>query len=69
MTPKEKAFKLIHSFFMLLPNNGLEDGINNINDRWEEAKKCALLTIDYMLNWHYYNVPYWQEVKQEIEKL
>ena len=39
----------------------------------EEAKRCALIAVDeilslYKANWNIENT-YWQEVKQEIEKL
>ena len=44
---------------------------------FEQAKQCALITVDEILeaiDWHNFEVPndeiwYWQEVKQEIEKL
>jgi hypothetical protein len=62
MTPKEKARELVDRF----PNNGY-------------AKKCALIAVDYIItsNPHsnpfntdvYSTMDYWQEVKQEIEKL
>ena len=46
MTPKEKAGWLNERFYFSLPNNGSFTGPNNINDRWEEAKKCALIAVD-----------------------
>lgn len=41
------------------------------------AKQCALIAVDEIIeaiDWHYYETPnneiqYWEEVKQEIEKL
>ena len=57
MTPKEKALYLLN--LSTLTN-------------FEEAKKIALIIVDEMLN-EFYTHPlskyYWQEVKQEIEKL
>ena len=81
MTPKEKAKELLHTFYLSLPNNGSFTGINNINRRWEEGKNCALIAVDVMLkNMMFYEEQFdagkpehhrtfWQEVKQEIEKL
>jgi hypothetical protein len=73
MTPKEKAGWINERFYFALPNNGSFTGINSINDRWKDAKKCALIAVDEIMNaldengsWNY---DYWNEVKQEIEKL
>jgi len=75
MTPKEKAEELILKYLRLQ-----EEGSSN----WFHkilAKKCALIAVDEILN---YDIrakcevqfiieqrieSYWQEVKQEIEKL
>lgn len=68
MTPKEKAKELILDFSDI----GL---ITNI-----EAKQCALIAIDELIlstcvssrvqsDFINYDRQYWQEVKQEIEKL
>ena len=72
MTPKEKAKELVNKFY---PNVqwklGQEDCLNR-------AKKCALIAVDEILfsnnTIFETNIPhecwkYWQEVKQEIEKL
>ena len=61
MTPKEKAQELINKFYF-------DTSLTDI----EEVKKCALIAVDEILN--VIEVPsteykYWQEVKQEIEKL
>jgi hypothetical protein len=78
MTEKEKAQQLVHRFYFSLPNNGGFTGPCNINDRWEEGKKCALIAVDEIIKEYgtYYKVEvdgkymsYWQQVKQEIEKL
>ena len=68
MTPKEKAKELVDRFL----------GIKKINPNaitrpynWQDAKQCALICVDEILNTILYDIeiPYWQEVKQEIEKL
>lgn len=75
LTPKEQATRLIHIFYISLPNNGSFTGLNNVNSRWEEGKSCALIHVNQIINnvlpdvdsdskW----VEYWNEVKKEIEK-
>jgi hypothetical protein len=61
MTPKEKAKELIDKYFYLFSVK-LENTIDNY-----EAKQCALIAVDEIIEFH--NNLYWQEVKQEIEKL
>jgi hypothetical protein len=73
MTPKEKAISLVDSYRMILMNEDTECG--------EEilctviAKQCALIAVDELIKEErktddYYEIgSYWQEVKQEIEKL
>jgi hypothetical protein len=65
MTPKEKAFILVSQFHNVQP---LED---DCNITMYEAQQCALITVDEILLGYMGNpkVKYWQEVKQEIEKL
>ena len=73
MTPKEKAKELFmdmkyHIPYVHDPTEPSEDKI---------AKECALIAIDEILESHYFILSgvkpsiynYWQEVKQEIEKL
>lgn len=74
MTPKEKAEQLLNRFYFDTTLNELET-----------SKECALIAVDEILqiNW-YHSEPecfddlaneykeksfYWNEVKQEIEKL
>jgi hypothetical protein len=70
MTPKEKADELIRKYYTW--------GINKEGQTlsWLESKQCALIAVDEILlneeNKHsvlskIYD--YWEEVKQEIEKL
>jgi len=58
MTPKEKAKELVRKYWDL-------GGIDI-----PKAQKCALIAVDEILE-HCYEVmkPFWQEVKQEIQKL
>jgi len=66
MTPKEKAKELVYEFY---PSVQWKLGQEDCLDR---AKRCALIAVDEVIN----NLPliteiqnYWQEVKNEIEKL
>ena len=76
MTPKEKAKELIEKYLKLdIEIGGQYDGY--LTMKMHDAKQCALVTVDEILKSHYalltgikpstYN--YWQEVKEEIEKL
>lgn len=71
MTPKEKAKQLFNKYAMYLRANLMYDEEAN-----EDAKECALIAVDEILNWHLEFLfiskdsvghQYWQEVKQEIE--
>ncbi len=74
MTPKEKSYELLWKYLPIL------EGWKNIDNTL--AKKCAIITIDEILStkphdFVYNGVyvewlnkqDYWNEVKQEIEKL
>jgi hypothetical protein len=69
MTPKEKAIELVDRYYSLF---SLE--FENTIDI-TQAKKCALIAVDEILHndgftqFDQYLTEYWQEVKQEIEKL
>jgi len=69
MTPKEKAIELLEKFYMNV--GGLEN-----------KKQCSLICVDEIINAHIkiskeesgttlidYGQGFWQEVKEEIEKL
>ena len=62
MTPKEKAIELVEKF------TNLYEGINLGLAKKHWAKQSALIAVDEILKLRV-NIPYWQEVKQEIEKL
>ena len=59
MTPKEKALELVQKYFK---GNHQPYG-------FKDAKQCALIAVDEILSIGCIEVPYWYEVKQEIEKL
>ena len=71
MTAKEKAEELVEKF----EYNG--EMIDDVRMNEEDAKQCALICVD----WHLKefidtygddlidNIAYWEEVKQEINKL
>ena len=70
MRPQEKAQKLVDK--MAMPNNIFQGA--------ELAKQCALIAVDEMLeeldhlafddpDYGTYKMQYWQEVKEEIQKL
>ena len=73
MTPKEKADELVNKMWIY--------AIPNADGSWGNAKKCALIAVDEILEllednglliaeYHdKYTMEYWLEVKQEIEKL
>jgi arginine deiminase len=73
MTPKEKAEEL----FVKINKEGLHQISSVIarHVRKQMIKQCALIAVDEVLNFintdafSYTNEEYWQEVKQEIEKL
>ena len=66
MNPKEKANDLVDSFIQRTRNR------NEKSISFDRAKKCALIAVNeilYMLIGSTSTINYWQEVKQEIEKL
>ena len=64
MTPKEKAFELVAKHSRILPMN---------QTTLLDHKNCALIAVDELIEAFTHIrqdlVNYWQEVKQEIEKL
>ena len=70
MTPKEKAETLVQEYY---------NKCTFEYESWQQAKKCALIAVDEILDIPkiasfrrdevYMELEYWHEVKQEIEKL
>jgi hypothetical protein len=65
MTPKEKAAELVNRYFL-----------SDIDIDWYDSVNCALIAVDEILDelqdtteFNRIRCNYWQEVKQEIEKL
>ena len=58
MTPKEKAEELYNR---MLPKSGVVFKL--------QAKQCALIAVDEILDKDGYNNDYWKEIKQEIHQL
>lgn len=67
MTPKEKAKDLVEKYGIWCWNDGVCD--------YELAKQCALIAVDeltkegFFTDGYYNRCAFWDEVKQEIEKL
>ncbi len=79
MTPQEKAEDIVDKFYNVIGKNYSKgDGFGT--QLFEEAKQCALIAVDELLDSYTKEksygyiisdkiIPYWQEVKQEIQKL
>jgi hypothetical protein len=59
MTPKEKAKELIRNFYSVGATECKQCALIAVNEIWNELESARVFE-------EYY---YWQEVKQEIEKL
>jgi hypothetical protein len=72
MTPKEKAEELIGKCYDTFVNDEDE---HYTGTAWRLSKQCALVAVDELWNesdyadGYYQRSVYWNEVKQEIEKL
>jgi len=67
MTPKEKAEDIVrkYSTYVVMWAGGVETGRQNV-------KQCALIAVDEILSLFINeceDTSYWQEVKNELEKL
>ncbi len=81
MTPKEKAEDLVAKYDIKVEVMFTEHSIPSIINAdmlLSSAKKCALIAVDEIAHnidglddsvWYSNTYSYWQEVKQEIEKL
>ena len=76
MTPKEKALSLLDKMekqtYSYQEYAGAHPSIAEIG--YEAGKKCALITVDeilesFMINLNPDKYEYWEAVKQELEKL
>ena len=76
MTPKEKALSLLDKMekqtYSYQEYAGANSSIAEIG--YEAGKKCALITVDeilesFMIRLTPDQLKYWEEVKQELEKL
>lgn len=72
MTPKEKAKYLINDFYDIKAES-LDYGME-----WQMTQQCALITVDEIIResklhdkttYQHGRTSYWQEVRNEIEKL
>ena len=68
MTPKEKANELLDNYWLI-------DKINPSLSK-EQAKQCALVAVDEILNHHHqsqglYRIDryFWEQVKKEIQSI
>lgn len=65
MTPQEKAKELFDKMYFV------DDPMGNYPMCFETAKQCALIAVDEIIKNSFPGTIecYWQQVKQEIEKL
>lgn len=75
MTSQIQAEKLVSDFYkincqLIIVKNGCDMG-DRYNKVMPIAKKCALICVENYINYYFYTstVLYWEEVKQEINKL
>ena len=69
MTPKEKAEELVDKFHIKVHVSFVENSIPSVVNAlmlYDSAKQLALIAVDEILKLRV-NIPYWQEVKEEIE--
>jgi len=78
MTPQEKADELFWKYRPIIAGKQFVTGLVLMSEAKELTKQCALVAVEEILN-TLYSIPfgnaldneleYWNEVKQEIEKL
>jgi len=72
MTTKEKAQELFNKFRQFAHHDTSQIGSYQLQQEMYNAKQCALIVVDEILNLDSGDAVdknYWQEVKQEINKL
>jgi hypothetical protein len=47
---KSKADSLTERFYYAMPNNGSFSGTNNVNERWDQARQCAIECVEEMID-------------------
>jgi hypothetical protein len=47
---KSKADSLTERFYYTMPNNGSFSGTNNVNERWDQARQCAIICVEEMMD-------------------
>jgi hypothetical protein len=47
---KSKADSLTERFYYTMPNNGSFSGTNNVNERWDQARQCAIECVEEMID-------------------
>jgi hypothetical protein len=72
MTPKEKAKELLDKYDFIYTYDGLS--IMDEDLTLDDRKQCALIAVDEVIDnieddYMHYELDWWQEVKQEINKL
>jgi hypothetical protein len=66
LTPEQKAKELVNKFKY---NTRAFNETNGWEDCSYNAKQCALIAIEFAINYSDFHCEYLQEVKTEIEKL
>ena len=67
MKAKEKAKELVYKFYNIDSDSEIYD---DFTMKIFYAQRCALISVDEILEFHdRIDVKYWNEVKQEINKL
>ena len=69
MTPKEKAIELVDIYKDITTTWSFNDTITTSVINYDLAKQCALIAVDEIINNVELYSTYWEEVKQEIQKL
>ena len=72
MTPKEKAKELVEKYNPLVTTwDCYWDTERHKDDIVNDAKKCALIVVDEIINGNFgdgYNHQFWEEVRLELTK-
>ena len=72
MTPQEKAEELLDKYLSIDETYNVDLFCDECGMSYEAAKYCALIAVAEVITEsmdNEYSEKYWQEVKQEIEKL